>query len=89
MGKALEPCMGHEVVTVVGPVEQITPQLDEAGIAYEVVDWEKLYEGNLSAKELKKYQKSKAKSEAKKAKEEAKKAAEGGDSEDGEATAEG
>lgn len=89
MGKALEPCLGHEVVTVVGPVEQITPQLDEAGIAYEVVDWEKLYEGNLSAKELKKYQKAKAKSEAKKAKDDAKKAAEGDGSADGEATAEG
>lgn len=72
MGAALEPCYNHEVVTVVGPVEQITPQLDEAGIAYEVVDWEPLYEANLSKKELKKYRKNKAKKEAKEAEEAAK-----------------
>lgn len=67
---ALQPCLGHEVVTVVGPVEQIEPQLKDAGLAYEVIDWEPLYEANLSKKELKKYRKAKAKAEKKRQDEE-------------------
>jgi predicted Zn-dependent peptidase len=73
----MEPCEGHEIVTVVGPVSQLTGQLDEAGIAYEVVDWEGLYESMLTKKELKKYRKAKAKAEKKAAKAEAKEEAAG------------
>jgi len=69
--KVLEPCVGHEVVTIVGPKEYATAQLDEYGIEYEVVDWEKLYEEQLTKKELKKYLKAKAKKEAAEAEKEA------------------
>lgn len=62
---ALSTCKGHEVVTVVGPVDKIKGQFDEQGIKYEVVDWENLYLGQLSEKEKKKYLKSKAEAEEK------------------------
>jgi predicted Zn-dependent peptidase len=42
MQALVEPCVGHEVVTVVGPVEVIEPLFKEAGLAYEIYDWEKL-----------------------------------------------
>jgi zinc protease len=61
---ALSTCRGHEVVTVVGPVEKIQSQFDDFGIEYEVVDWEALYAEQLTPKELKSYEKSKAKAEA-------------------------
>lgn len=64
----MAPCKGHEVVTIVGPKEYAEQGLKDAGFAYEVVDWEKLYESTLSPKELKKRAKSKAKEEAEKAK---------------------
>lgn len=64
----MKPCLGHEVVTIVGPKEYAEQGLKEAGFAYEVVDWEKLYEGTLTPKELKDRQKAKAKEEAEKAK---------------------
>ena len=35
----LERCVGHEVVTVVGPVDVTKPQFDKAGIPVEVFDW--------------------------------------------------
>ena len=37
----MEPCVGHEVVSVVGPVEVIEPFFKESGLKYEVYDWEK------------------------------------------------
>lgn len=61
---ALSTCSGHEVVTVVGPVESVEPQLKERNIPYEVIDWENLYMEQLSKKEQKKYLKAKAKEEA-------------------------
>ncbi len=64
----MEPCLGHEIITVVGPKELAEAQLKNVGLAYEVVDWEKLHEGTLSEKERKELQKSKAKEEAEKAK---------------------
>ena len=67
LAAALQPCKGHEIVTIVGPVDSAKVQLDEAGIAYEVIEWEDLYEQQLSKKELKKYRKAKAKAEAEKA----------------------
>jgi zinc protease len=61
LATVLKPCKGHEIVTVVGPVEPAKKQLDELGIKYEVVDWEVLYEGQLTPKGLKAYKKAKAK----------------------------
>ena len=69
----LAPCVGKEIVTVVGPEKSITKQLDERNLAYEVIDWNELYFSYFTPKELKKYNKKKAKSEKKKAKEESKK----------------
>jgi zinc protease len=68
---ALSFCKGHEVVTVVGPVDTIKGSFDEKGIAYEVVEWEDLYLGQLTDKEQKDYLKAKAKADAAKAREEA------------------
>ncbi len=62
--EALSTCAGHEIVTVVGPVDAVEPQLKERNIPYEVVDWENLYMEQLSAKEQKSYLKAKAKAEA-------------------------
>ena len=64
----MAPCKGHEVVTIVGPKEYAEQGLKDSGFAYEVVDWEKLYEATLTPKELKKREKAKAKEEADKAK---------------------
>jgi len=36
----LDRCIGHEVLTLLGPEEVITPQLDELGLSYEVFDWD-------------------------------------------------
>ena len=60
---ALSTCKGHEVVTVVGPVEIIKSQFDDHGITYEVIDWEALHLDTLTEKEQKKYFKNKAKEE--------------------------
>jgi predicted Zn-dependent peptidase len=57
---ALSTCKGHEIVTVVGPVEKIASQFDDFGIKYEVVPWEDLYVDQLTEKEKKKYLKAKA-----------------------------
>ena len=62
----LEPCKGKEVVTIIGPKQYASEQLDEAGIPYQIVDWEALHLALLTPKELKKLEKSKAKA-AKKA----------------------
>jgi len=59
-GEILETCPGHEVVTIVGPKEFATAQLDERGIAYEVVDWEALYFTELTPREQRKYLERKA-----------------------------
>jgi len=61
----LKPCHGHEVFTLVGPVENATPQLDKEGIAYTVVDWQSEFESQLSEKELEKYKKRQAKKKEK------------------------
>lgn len=36
----MEGCAGHEVVTLVGPVEAVGASLTAAGLAFEVYDWE-------------------------------------------------
>ncbi len=73
-GPLLETCSGHEVVTIAGPREYAEAQLTELGISYEVFDWETLYLGTLTQKELKK----RAKALKKKEKAEAKEAAKAG-----------
>jgi zinc protease len=69
----LSPCVGHEVITVVGPKVFAEEQLKAANIPYEVVDWKGLYRAQLTPKEQEKYDES----EKKKAEEKAKKASEG------------
>lgn len=79
LSNEVDRCIGHEVVTIVGPSEIITPQLDERGLTYEVFDYEaerdRLWELH-SPKSWKKEVKARAKSEKKKAKAAAEKAAE-------------
>jgi len=75
----MERCHGREVVTLVGPVEVITPQLDEAGIPYEVFDWKAEADLLFAQNDPKAYEKKKKK-EAKEAK---KKAKEGEEEEEG------
>jgi hypothetical protein len=41
MKSMMEPCVGHEVITVVGPVDVIKPLFDEANIPVEIFDWDK------------------------------------------------
>ncbi|MBN2798662.1 MAG: insulinase family protein [Deltaproteobacteria bacterium] len=60
----LAPCIGHEVVTVIGPAVFAEQELPKYGIAYEVVDWEALADQQLTPKELKKAQKARAKQSA-------------------------
>jgi zinc protease len=71
-------CTKHWIITVEGPKDAVTPSLDKAGIAYEVVDWKQ--EGKDLLKQydpaaFKKAEKADAKAKAKEAKEKA----EGGD----------
>ena len=68
----LEPCKGHEIFTLVGPVENAKKLLDEEGIKYKEIDWQKEFEKRLSEKELAKYKKSQEKKEAEKKKKEGK-----------------
>jgi hypothetical protein len=79
LGTEVARCIGHEVVTIVGPADVITPQLDARGLTYEVFDYEA--EGDRlwalhSPKSWKKETKARAKAEKKKAKADAEKAAE-------------
>ncbi len=37
----LEPCAGHEVVTVIGPQKALQPELEKMSIPIETVDWRK------------------------------------------------
>lgn len=72
--KLMEPCVGHEVVTIVGPKQYAEEQLTKLGIKYEVVDWDALHTATLTEKEKKEKAKKKAKEAEKKAKEDAAKA---------------
>jgi zinc protease len=36
----MQGCAGHEVVSLVGPVDAVSASLTEAGLAFEVYDWE-------------------------------------------------
>jgi hypothetical protein len=62
----LTKCVGHEVVTIVGPKASATVQLDEKGIAYQVIDWQEERRALLTEKERKAEDKANAKKEKKK-----------------------
>lgn len=64
----MKPCLGHEVITLVGPKDIIEAQLKEVSLPYEVVDWEQLHLATLTDKERKDYEKHKAQEAADKAK---------------------
>lgn len=66
--KLMEPCVGHEVVTILGPKQYAEEQLTKLGIKYEVVDWDALHTATLTEKEKKDKLKAKAKADAEKAK---------------------
>ncbi|MFT4622067.1 MAG: zinc protease [Myxococcota bacterium] len=71
MKKLLSPCLDHAIVTLLGPKEVLTPQLDERGYEYEIVEWKARGEELLwqyDPKAAKKREKDIAKSDAKKAK---------------------
>ena len=63
--------VGHEVVTVVGPVDAIKPLFDKQGITYEVFDWKQAkldYATKFGLKDVLKADEKKKKEEAKKGK---------------------
>jgi len=81
------------VVTIQGPKDVVTPQLDERGIDYEVLEWQSEAEELLwtyDPKEAKKREKKKQKKAKKRAKaaKKAEKKKDSGDDSDGEAAAE-
>ena len=65
--KLVQGCAEHSIITLDGPAETITPQLDELGYEWEIFDWETAGEDMLQANdkaEYKKYLKRKAAKEA-------------------------
>ena len=76
MSALMVPCKGHEVFTVLGPLEYTETAVKNLGLDYEVIDWDELYQKQLTEKELKKHLKAKEKWLKKKAEAEAKKAEE-------------
>jgi hypothetical protein len=76
MSDVMAPCLGHETITVMGPLEYAEAAVKALGLPYEVVDWDELHQAQLSEKELSKHLKKKTKYLAKKAKKEAAEAAE-------------
>ena len=71
--KVLEPCKGHEVFSIVGPIEGMKQQLDDKKINYIVYDWEGEYKKLLTPEEVEKYEKAKKAKAEREAKKEAKK----------------
>jgi len=73
--RLVKGCNSRAIATLEGPAEVITPQLEERGIAYEVVDYEargdELHEKH-DPRGFKKFARKRAKQEKKKEKEEAK-----------------
>ncbi len=66
----LERCVGHEVVTAVGPVENIKPLFEKANIPVEVFDWKQAkldYATKHNLKDVLKAEEKRKKDEAKKA----------------------
>ena len=79
LANEVDRCIGHEVVTLVGPSDVIAPQLDERGLEYEIFDYEaerdRLWELH-DPRSWKKEAKARAKAERKRAEREAEEAAE-------------
>ncbi|MEY3214760.1 MAG: hypothetical protein RIT28_5241, partial [Pseudomonadota bacterium] len=69
----MQRCTGHEVFTLVGPADVIAPQLEKAGVAFEVYDWKAEADKMWQAGDPKGYAKAKKKEAKSKAKEESKK----------------
>ena len=64
ISKSMGKCLDTAIVTVEGPVASSGPQLDEAGLKYEVIDWKAEGLANFEKydpKGFKKYMKKKAK----------------------------
>jgi predicted Zn-dependent peptidase len=75
VSRLLDSCAEHHITTIEGPKDVVAPQLDELGLAYEVVEWRANGDELLwkyDPKEAKKKQKKKLQAEKKKAKETAK-----------------
>lgn len=75
LADALGDCSENAIITMVGPVEVISPVLDEAEMEYEVVDWKALGDAAHEAeapKDYAKYLKKKARSKKKAERKEAK-----------------
>ncbi|MEQ1565007.1 MAG: insulinase family protein [Myxococcota bacterium] len=69
-------CKDHSITTMVGPKDVISPQLDELGLEYQIVEWRGDGEDLLwqhDPKQAKKNEKKRQKADKKKAKEDAKK----------------
>lgn len=68
--RLLEPCVGHEVVTIVGAADVYKPLLDAAGWKYEVFDWKQARKDyrvkHGMAKDVEKEEKAEAKEKDKK-----------------------
>ncbi len=65
----LDTCVGHEVVTAIGPVEVIKPYFEKAGLTVEVFDWKQAkldYATKHNLKDVLKADEKKKKEEAKK-----------------------
>ncbi|MDP2307266.1 MAG: insulinase family protein [Pseudomonadota bacterium] len=65
----MDRCVGHEIVSVVGPVDTIKPLFDKAGMKYEVFDWKQAkldYATKHGLKDVLKADEKKKKEEAKK-----------------------
>ena len=82
----IEGCKEHAITTLVGPKDIITPQLDELGVTYELVEYiadgdELLWKHDPKA--AKKKEKKRQKAAKKKAKEAKKKGKKGGEDEEG------
>ncbi|MEQ1505816.1 MAG: insulinase family protein [Myxococcota bacterium] len=76
MKPLLDGCAEHSITTLVGPKDVITPQLDELGLTYSVVEWKANGDELLwkyDPKAAKKREKDRSKAEKKKNKEAAKK----------------
>ncbi len=68
-------CTQHSLITIEGPIDAIAPQLDAAGVAYEVYDWKAVAKDLLwkhDPKAAKKSEKTEAKTKKKAEKKEAK-----------------
>ncbi len=57
MQAELGPCAGSELITVAGPISRLRELLDEAEIAYEVLDWEQQRDDSMAELDPKRWRK--------------------------------